>query len=107
MAEPGKLVVAGGENVLEFVWLDDAVLPTVNLLDEAGEMSADSKAGIALVVLLLLLAVQLGVGVEVEEVLHEAGAGQKTLEATVHIAGVSEVPEPTDRGDGGLVSHVS
>ena len=78
LAEPGKLVVAVGENVLEFVWLDDAVLPTVDLLDEAGEMSADSQAGVALVVslLLLLLALQLSVGVEVEEVLHQAGTGQ-------------------------------
>ena len=72
-------------------------------------MSADGQVSVALEVplMLLLLAVQLSVGVEVEEVLHQAGAGQQALEAAVHIAGVAEVPEPADRGDGGLVSDVS
>ena len=72
-------------------------------------MSADGKVGVALhvLLLLLLLAVQLGVGVEVEEVLHQTGTGQQTLEAAVHVAGVAEVPEPAHRGHSGLVSHVS
>ena len=108
LPEPGELLVTGGQDLLEFVWLDHAELPTVDLLDQTGELSADRQTGVALVILLdlVLLAVQLGVGVEVEEVLHQAGTGEETLEAAVHVAGVAEVPQAAHRGQSALVRQV-